>query len=193
MVRIVGDNVISLLLKAGNKEQISDTLFSLTKVFEMQDVLEGFYVNSEEALIERFGISKVVKNPGYVAGPPISSAFNTEFLKACYRYEKNYSRVQKNPYIRIFDPSKMEKSEEEYFSEEGLIKDNDGIIWKSDFYQKKHERYVQYMRRKGIEIKADDLRKVAGMGMIFFEIKNIRGILESITRQDGEKSPDDNS
>ena len=190
---IVGDNVISLLLKAGNKEQISETLFSLTKVFEIQDVLEGFYVDSEKALIEQFGIFRRVDNPGYVAEPPMSGTFDDDYFEKCDKYERDYSDVQRSPYIRIFDPSKMEKSEEDYFAEEGLIKDKDGIIWKSDFYQKKHERYVQYMRSKGIEIKADDLRKVAGMGMSFFEVKNIRGILESITRQDGEKSPDDNS
>ena len=175
----------------GEGEEVAKKLEDLAKVFEMQDVLEGFYVNSEEALIERFGISKVVKNPGYVAGPPISSAFNTEFLKACYRYEKNYSRVQKNPYIYIFDPSKMEKSEEEYFEEADLIKGEDGRVWLSDFYIKKHEQYVKYMKSKGIEIKADDFRKVAETGTNFFQVRDIRKIMNSINQKDREeKSPE---
>ena len=85
---IVGDNVISLLLKAGNKEQISEALFSLTKVFEMQDVLEGFYVDSEKALIEQFGIFRRVDNPGYVAEPPMSGTFDDDYFEKCDKYER---------------------------------------------------------------------------------------------------------
>ena len=177
----------------GEGEEVAKKLEDLAKVFEMQDVLEGFYANSEEALIEQFGIRKRVPNPGYVAGPPITSKIDRKYLEASSRYEKNFSGINKSEYLYIYDPSKKEKSEDEYFEEKGFIKDEDGIIWISDFYRKKHERYVQYMKGNGIEIKADDLRKAAGKGMSFLEVKNIRRILKSLTEKNEEKKPDDNS
>ena len=51
-----------LSVKGGSKEQISEALFNLTKAFEMQDVLEGYYKSVDEAIAVQNNYYKLDKD-----------------------------------------------------------------------------------------------------------------------------------
>ncbi len=130
---------------------VGENLKKLTEAFEMQDVLEG-YVKIEQFLMDNYGLKKKVPNPEYIKGlkaPDIDEyADKYGFLEAQKYY--NYHANQPE-FIESFDESKRTKSNEEYVAEAGLSSLYDperGVIYKSEFFKKAHQRYLEYQKRK---------------------------------------------
>ena len=81
-------------------------------------------------------------------------------MKDIDEYKKRTPTVCQNEFLELFSPSRMEKSEEEYLKEEGFIKDEDGRVWKHEFYKQKHEKYLEYLKSQGIEFRKEDFGKL---------------------------------
>lgn len=130
---------------------VQGNLSKLTEAFEMQDVLEG-YTRIEQFLMDQYGLKKQAPNPEYIKGlkaPDIDDYADKYGFMEAQRYYHYHSNQPE--FIESFDESKRTKSDEEYVKEAGLSSLYDperGVIYKSEFFKKAHERYLEYQKRR---------------------------------------------
>lgn len=124
---------ISVLGK-GRKAQ--DELIKIANRFKMQDVPAKYATFTMERVYMINGCSKEVENPNYV--PIEEQLANMTF--------ENWGLDIQEPTIWVLDPSKIVKSDEEYISDIGAIKDGD-TIYTNDFHYNKHLRYVESLNK----------------------------------------------
>ena len=114
-------------------------LIKIAERFVIQDVPTKYAAYTMDTIYKRCGCFKDIDNPDYV--PIEEQLANMTF--------ENWGLDIQEPTIRVVDPEKIVKSDEEYIDEVGAIKDsNTGLIYRNQFHYEKHLRYVDSLNAK---------------------------------------------
>lgn len=116
-------------------------LISIADRFVMQDVPSKYATVDMEYIYMSNGCYKIVDNPNYV--PLEQQLANITF--------ENWGLDIQEEKIRVFDPTLVTKSDDEYIDDFGAIKDSDsGIIYRSKFHYLKHLNFINSKNVKKI-------------------------------------------
>lgn len=163
----------------GEQEEVATKLESLVQVFEIQDVLEGYYESVEDALWD-CGFYNCAQNLEYAISPQSSdskrgnsSPFDkiNEF-NPLYRIDELAKRFADSKHIKC-NSLKIEERKVAYLEEGGFIVDKNGFVWIDEFYKKRHEFYLE--KRNSIDtITIEEAKAAYGKGPTEIGITSIR-------------------
>jgi hypothetical protein len=122
----------------GKGKNAQEELIKIANMFVLQDVPSHYATFDMEKVYMICGCSKEVENPDYVP-------FEEQIANMTF---ENWGMPIQEPTIMVFDPTKVEKTEEEYISDIGAIKDGD-TIYVNEFHYNKHLKYVEYTKNIG--------------------------------------------
>lgn len=123
----------------GMGKKAQKELINIANRFVMQDVPVGEATYSIEDVYKKCGCVKTIPNPNYVSLEEQLSDLSLS----------NWGKCLEDPVIEVFDPSKVNKSFEEYIDDCGAVIDpTTGIIYRSVFHYCKHLRYINSLENK---------------------------------------------
>ena len=120
----------------GKGKKAQEELIKIANRFKMQDVPSKYATYSMERVYMINGCSKEIDNPNYV--PLHVQLANMTF--------ENWGFDIQEPTILVLDPTKIDKSDEEYISDIGAILDGD-TIYVDEFHYNKHLKYFESLNK----------------------------------------------
>lgn len=126
------------IMVPGMGKKAQQELINIANRFVMQDVPSEYATFNMDTIHMICGCSKEIDNPDYV--PIEEQLANMTF--------ENWGFDIQEPTIWVLDPTKIVKSDEEYISDVGAIKDtNTGVIYRNQFHYNKHLKYIESLEK----------------------------------------------
>lgn len=127
---------------SGMGRKASLALIAMAERFKDQDVPLNEATISKENLLMECGCYREVANPDYFSPE--------QYFKALSEGEiPNYTTLDFNEKIRVFDETKVKQPLENYIDEYGAIYDSEsGLIYQNNFHYQKHLNYLKKQQKK---------------------------------------------
>ena len=134
----------------GKGNDTFESFKELIELFPMQDVQKDGCMTAEEFLIYYAGCYKMSPSQEYLelTAPMMSPDGDVLIYNKEFEQYMNYTNVRRK--IRVFDPTKMKKSLEEYLEESifaGLYDPDNGMVYYNDMYYQAHMRYKAQQKK----------------------------------------------
>ena len=121
---------------SGKGKKAQEELIKIANRFKMQDVPSKYATFTMKKVYMINGCSKEVENPNYVS-------IQEQLANMTF---SNWGISIEEPTIWALDPDKIVKSDEEYISDIGAIKDGD-TIYVNEFHYNKHLKYIESLEK----------------------------------------------